>query len=337
MSEDNKEKEVLNEKTNKNKKGGNQKKLFFMGIVSVVAIVVILGAGVMVKRNPRVVLESGVVSKILVAVKFSVVEVNGVKVLFSDYLHDKKALMNFYQKQEGLPPLDETEIEKQIISRLVVNQLVKVVADKYSVKVDESKVDELQNTLFAQYESEEKAIEEIKTNYGWDMEFYRDKVLRPIVFEQVTRLAFEGGEDEDGNEFIVDEVSGSHILFQALEGEKEDQTKARAERVLNRLKKGEDFTVLAAEFGTDGTKENGGSLGWFSRGMMVPEFEEAMFSLQKGELSSELVKTQFGWHIIKLDDMRSKRDFNAYMRKQIELADIDSIFYIVNPFDVLPS
>ncbi len=83
-----------------------------------------------------------------------------------------------------------------------------------------------------------------------------------------------------------------------------ERIKKRAEEVLARVKKGEDFATLAQQFSDDKVSgEKGGDLGWFERGKMVQEFEDAAFALQPGQ-TSELVKSQFGFHIIKLEDRR---------------------------------
>ncbi|MEK9129941.1 MAG: protein translocase subunit SecD [Patescibacteria group bacterium] len=83
----------------------------------------------------------------------------------------------------------------------------------------------------------------------------------------------------------------------------------KAEDVLQKVLKGEDFAKLAKEFSDCPSKEKGGDLDWFSKGMMVPEFEEAVFGLKKGEITQKLVKTDFGYHIIqKTDERKTKRD-----------------------------
>ena len=76
------------------------------------------------------------------------------------------------------------------------------------------------------------------------------------------------------------------------------EKQSTALEVLDKLKKGESFSKLAQEYSLDGSRKQGGDLGWFGRGMMVREFEDTAFKLDKGEVSG-LVRTQFGYHIIK--------------------------------------
>ena len=88
---------------------------------------------------------------------------------------------------------------------------------------------------------------------------------------------------------MADKIRCAHILVAKF---------SEAQEILDRLKKGESFTELAQERSLDGSRKRGGDLGYFGRGMMVKEFEKAAFALQKGQIS-EVVKTQFGYHIIK--------------------------------------
>lgn len=94
------------------------------------------------------------------------------------------------------------------------------------------------------------------------------------------------------------EVRASHILV-ATEGEAKD--------IIAQLDGGADFAVLAKEMSTDPTaKQNSGDLGYFAAADMVPEFSTAAFALEKGQVSKQPVKSQFGWHIIKVADRREK-------------------------------
>ena len=86
-------------------------------------------------------------------------------------------------------------------------------------------------------------------------------------------------------------------------GLSKEEARKKAESILARVRKGEDFAKLAGEFSDDGSKETGGDLDYFSRGRMVPEFEQAAFGLKPGEVSG-LVETQYGFHIIKVEDRR---------------------------------
>ncbi|MBI5557551.1 MAG: SurA N-terminal domain-containing protein [Deltaproteobacteria bacterium] len=93
-----------------------------------------------------------------------------------------------------------------------------------------------------------------------------------------------------------------HILLKTTEQDKE-QRRPEIEKILARAKAGEDFAALAMEFSQDGSAARGGDLGFFGQGQMVPEFEEVAFRLQKGEIS-DVVTSQFGYHIIKLEEIQ---------------------------------
>jgi len=102
------------------------------------------------------------------------------------------------------------------------------------------------------------------------------------------------------------QIKARHILLKvspdASESEK-TETKEKALSLLKRLRDGEDFAALAKKYSQDPAASKGGDLGYFTRGQMVKPFEELAFSLKKGELGGP-VKTQFGWHIIRVDDIK---------------------------------
>ena len=109
-----------------------------------------------------------------------------------------------------------------------------------------------------------------------------------------------------------EQVHARHILISIKspdasteEGLDKPAARAKAEEVLKRVKAGENFEALAKEYSMDpGSKENGGDLGWFGHGRMVPDFEKAAFALQPGQVS-DIVESQFGFHIIKVEGRRN--------------------------------
>lgn len=88
---------------------------------------------------------------------------------------------------------------------------------------------------------------------------------------------------------MANKIHCAHILVEKL---------SLAQELKTRISKGESFANLAKQYSIDGSKRRGGDLGFFGRGMMVPEFEKAAFALEKGQVS-DIVKTRFGYHIIK--------------------------------------
>jgi peptidyl-prolyl cis-trans isomerase C len=104
------------------------------------------------------------------------------------------------------------------------------------------------------------------------------------------------------------EVHARHILIRAAPGDEKASKEAedKIKTIIMRLKNGEDFAKVAGEVTEDPSgKANGGDLGYFSKEQMVPEFSNTAFKLEKGQISDP-IKTQFGWHVIKVEDKRTK-------------------------------
>src|SRR5690606_11178145 len=96
----------------------------------------------------------------------------------------------------------------------------------------------------------------------------------------------------------------SHILIRPVNDDEASKREAReqATKILNEIRAGADFAAKAREFGTDGTRQNGGDLGWFSSGQMVEPFEKAVFAATKPGLIPNLVETDFGFHIVSVTE-----------------------------------
>ena len=135
------------------------------------------------------------------------------------------------------------------------------------------------------------------------MAFWRQRALRDAYFDKTVKSSIGEAsaraiyEDKVKQIKPEEEVQARHILV---------SSEAAAQKLAERVAAGEDFAQLAKENSGDaGSKEQGGMLGFFGKGQMVPQFEEAAFTLKKGEVSKP-VQSQFGWHIIKVEDRRQK-------------------------------
>ena len=119
---------------------------------------------------------------------------------------------------------------------------------------------------------------------------------------------------------IVSQYQVRHILIQPSEVVSPENAKQQIDSIYNRLKAGEDFAVLASTFSNDpGSARDGGSLGWVSPGVMVPEFEAQMKNTPTGQISAPF-QTQFGWHILQVTDTRQQdmtREYQQRMARQI--------------------
>lgn len=167
--------------------------------------------------------------------------------------------------------------EQQILEQLVE---LKVLAQKARFEGLDKHPD-IQSEL-------ERAIESILANHLvkdlLDNKTFTDEEMKAEYDEVIAKMPKK------------DEYKAAHILV-------EDE--ALAKDLTAKLAGGADFAALAKEHSTDpGSKEQGGDLGWFEAGMMVPEFAEAVSALEPGKVSEAPVKTQFGWHIIKLEEKR---------------------------------
>lgn len=210
-------------------------------------------------------------------------------------------------KEEFYNALKEAGGE-QILTRLVQ---LEVLNDKY--EVSEEDVDKELEEFKKQFGGEDIFKEELK-KAGLTDEQLRKNIKESLVFFKAQTDGIKVSDKELNElyekEFKVSEVKASHILV-------EDEETAKD--VLAKLKAGEDFAALAKKYSTDpGSKDKGGELGFFSRGKMLPPFEEAAFSMKKGELSDP-VQTQFGWHIIKVEDLKTVayEDVEYIVRKEL--------------------
>ncbi len=202
---------------------------------------------------------------------------------------DLNRIIGYYDQEqrkvvEKNPQLKET-ILWQIIQSTVIAKIAK--EKGFDKKADIKGQQELllNNFLATQYMQRE-IIEKVTINEAKTRAYYKDH-----------SDAFKTPES----------IRARHILIKTESSASEEdkkKIKIKAEEVLQKLKKGEDFAKLAAEVSDDpGTKAKGGDLDFFPKGTMIPAFEEAAFALKPGEISA-LVQTEYGYHIIKLEEKK---------------------------------
>lgn len=159
----------------------------------------------------------------------------------------------------------------------------------------------IENTLLALAGKSEKLGEAA----GFDdrLTYYRQRALRDAYFDKTVMSAVTEADarkmydQQIGSQSAKEEVRARHILV---------KTEADARDVIERLGRGDEFEDLAKTLSTGPSNTRGGDLGYFSKGQMVKPFEDVVFKLEKGAVS-EPVKTQFGWHVIKLEDKRTQQ------------------------------
>ena len=154
------------------------------------------------------------------------------------------------------------------------------------------------NTYFEAHKNELKIPEKRKVKYALvDMQGIRNRI-------QVSAQDIQRNYEDNQQQYSTPEqVRASHILLKT-EGKDDATVKKQAEDLLAQVKKGADFAALASKYSEDdASKVKGGDLDFFPKGQMVPEFDKAAFSMKVGEIS-DLVKSQFGYHIIKVTDKK---------------------------------
>lgn len=214
----------------------------------------------------------------------------------------------------GDASISEDELQQTLLDQygadaldvLITNKLIELEADKQKITVSDEEVDEELATLAESYGGE-TALEEAVVASGSTMDDVRDDIISYIKTEKLLEPRIEITDeelqtyfDENKDTFATaEQVQASHILV---------ADEATANEVKSKLDAGEDFSELAKEYSTDTTTaESGGDLGYFSSGDMVAEFEEVAFALGVDEISAP-VKTDYGYHIIKVVDHQEAKE-----------------------------
>lgn len=192
------------------------------------------------------------------------------------------------------------------VDNLVTKVVIDKEADKRNVKVKDSEIDAEVATYEESYGGEEGLKSALEAS-GLTLADLKEDIETNIKIEKLMAEDIEITEDEvksyyeenKSNFDTPESIEVSHILV---------EDKETAQEILDKLKAGEDFAELAKEYSTDtATAEKGGELGFITSGEMVEEFEKAAFALKVGEIS-DIVKTDYGYHIIKATDFKEAKE-----------------------------
>ncbi len=229
-----------------------------------------------------------------------------------------------YQIDPAKSPREFARLKQETLTNLINQKILLVQAEKDTIKADEQQVErylqqQMQN-IIQQLGGEEKVEEYFGASMAKVRRNYREEIERNLRIRSVQSTKMQGIKvsRREVEEFfkvykdsigpVKESIDISHILIIAKPGEAANKTALeKAAALRQRLLAGEDFAALARENSEDpGSAPRGGDLGFMSRGEFVREFEEAAFNLEPNAVS-ELVKTQFGYHIIQMLERRGEK------------------------------
>lgn len=233
----------------------------------------------------------------------------------------------------GIDAPSERVLREQVLDRMIVEEIQLQMARNAGLAIDDTA---LNRQVRAIAESNDMTLEQFADALEADgltlasvrEEVRREMLLRELQQRQVaSRVNVSDREVErfleqqgGGDQVVIEEHRARHILIDLTPDRDDDQARRLAEQLRGRLEAGESFAALAQEFSGDrGSAMSGGELGWVRPGQTVPAFEEALAQLEIGEVSSP-VRSQFGYHLIQVEERRQQDVSGEARRDQIRQA-----------------
>ena len=244
--------------------------------------------------------------------------VNGSVITQEALLFETQRVMEQMARQGQVP--DEAmmpQMRENVLNRMIEEELLYQDSQAKAIKVPEDRVNKELASIKERFPSE-KEYNDALAGIGMSEDALAQKITRGVAIEELIKThviqditvgAEESRNFYDQNASMFEkpeQVKASHILIKTAEDATDDQ-KMEARKKIDDVRKkavaGEDFAALAKEYSEGPSNVRGGDLGYFSRGQMVKPFEDVAFSLKQGEIS-DVVETQFGYHIIIVTDHR---------------------------------
>ncbi|WIV13040.1 peptidylprolyl isomerase [Proteiniborus sp. MB09-C3] len=215
-------------------------------------------------------------------------------------MYENQLGSDIMSKDMGKGKTFEEELKQVVLDNLIVENVILQDAEKQKITVKDKEVDEAIDQFIVSVGGKEKLKEFLKQNSMTEdymekrmrtemiIDKYRNHFFESIISDEDVKKQYEENKDS----YVS--IRASHILV---------KTEKEANDILKRINSGESFEELTKLSTEPGAEARKGDLGYFTKGKMVPEFEKAVFELKPGEIS-DVVKTEFGYHIIKLTDIK---------------------------------
>ncbi len=249
-----------------------------------------------------------------------VVTVNGREVLEDEVAQEVGRLLSQLSGRVDPTQLESMRemVRQQAVNNMINRLLLEMEAEKANIEVTDEQIATRVDQIKSGFTSEETFVDQLAssglTEAGFLQEVELAMRIEKLLEEHTSSLGMT--EDKEAREFYdenierfkqAEQVKASHILIPVEEADTEEtkaEKKQKLEGILAEVRGGADFAALAQEHSSCPSKTRGGDLGFFPRGQMVGEFENAAFALEVGQVS-DVVETQFGYHIIKLTDKKA--------------------------------
>jgi parvulin-like peptidyl-prolyl isomerase len=204
---------------------------------------------------------------------------------------DDKAVQKFYDSQDfekiGMRVDFSTDQgqkrlkvkEKEIINKLIENKIIEALAQKRGIRISDATVDQEVDSSIEQFGNRQNLMSELSRLYGWTLNDFKQKVVKPELYAEKLTEAFTSEVDTSAQE-------------------------AKMKSLYDRVNaKKEDFAKVATESSEGQSAENGGDLGWSTKDQLVSEIADKAFSMKVGDIS-EVISSPLGFHIIKLEEKK---------------------------------
>jgi len=249
-------------------------------------------------------------------------EVNGVAIFQEEHANEVNLQLEFLSEQGLLLSKEQiTELKNEVLENLIDREILYQESKKTGINVNKKIVDEQLSDVKEHFQSEKEyknALSTMELSEG-DVknQIKKSLAIGKLIEKKITQKIVVTDKETksfyDANPNLFkrpEQVKASHILIKVVAGEdkhKKAEAKQKIKEVQTKLKSGQDFSLLAKEYSEDeATSNDGGDLGYFARGEIAKPLEDAAFKTQPNEVT-DIIKTQFGYHLIKVYDKKPEQ------------------------------